>query len=834
MNTLALADPRAELEIVGGKGESLARLARARLPVPAGFHVTTGAYLDFVARHGLREAILSGDAGEIQALFAGCEIPPEIAEDILASYAALGENAAVAVRSSATAEDLPGMSFAGQQDSYLNIRGAEQLLDAVKRCWASLWTDRAIAYRDRHDIPRDQVAIAVVVQELVPADAAGVLFTEDRVSPHDRLTINAAWGLGEAVVGGLVTPDTITIDRAGLTVVEERIASKAVMTVRTPDGTREEPVPPARRDEPVLTSAQATRLAELGLAIEELYGRAMDIEWALHDGRPHILQARPITGQREVWNDSLKGDYLWTNGNLGEAIPSVMTPCTWSLVQAFISEIMIVGDLGGHPICGNIGGRVYMNMSLTASLGRALGMTKKIKDAQEPVYGRLPEGVQTPLLPMSRWQTLRAARPMLGGRREIQKLVERIPEYIAQAPGRTEELRAMIAESDDLVALWQSEIEPRFDECNRMLAAAARQDAGSLVYLGARLTKLVGEADATVLMSGIQARDGRLESLGPLLGLSRLKRGEISREEYVRRYGHRCPDEFEVSAARPVEDPAWIDEQLAGLTVDPTELLERQEAASAAAWRRFRERHPKQAEKFRRQIDRWEAIVRSREETRSEMMRGFWMVRDFVLRAGEVTGQGDDLFFLTVEEILGVLRGWNRPLSYVARRRATYELYKALPPYPGVIRGRFDPERWAADPHRRGDVFDAEATAAPPSQTISGFPGAAGVVEGTARVLASVAEGDRLGEGEILVTTVTNVGWTLLFPRAAAVVTDVGAPLSHAAIVARELGIPAVVGTRNATMLVRDGDRIRVDGSKGSVEVIGESAREREEALVLS
>ncbi|WP_327585110.1 PEP-utilizing enzyme [Nonomuraea sp. NBC_00507] len=819
MNTLALADPRAELATVGGKGESLARLAVAGLPVPDGFHVTTAAYRDFVDRHNLQDKILSGDADEIATLFAAHEMPAETAGDILAAYAAMGEDPAVAVRSSATAEDLPGMSFAGQQDSYLNISGTERLLDAVKRCWASLWTERAIAYRKRNGIPQNEVAIAVVVQELVPADAAGVLFTEDRLSPG-LLTVNAAWGLGEAVVGGLVTPDTITLDRAGRTVVTETIASKAVMTVRTPGGTAEEPVPLDRRDAPVLSAAQAAQLAGLGMTIEELYGCPMDVEWAIHDAQLYILQARPITGQREVWNDSLKGDYLWSNGNLGEAIPSVMTPCTWSLVQAFMSEIMILGDLGGHPICGNIGGRVYMNMSLTASLGAALGITKKIKETQEPVYGRLPEGIETPRLPMSRWQTLKAAKPMLGGRRAVQQETGRLPEYIATVAQRIENIRDKIAAQDDLVTLWENEVEPQFRESNRMLACAARQDAGSLVYLGSQLEKLVGEVDANALMTGLQGSSSQLESLGPLLGLARIKRGELSRDAYARRYGHRCPDEFEVSIARPVEDPAWIDRQLAALTTDPAELLGRQEEANTAAWQRFRERHPRKAEKFRRKIDRWTAIVQAREDTRSEMMRGFWMVRDFVLRAGELTGQGDDLFFLTIEEILEVLGGSRRPLSRVATRRATYALYQALPRYPGIIRGRFDPERWAADPDRRGDVFDAAATVAPPSQTVSGIPGSAGVVEGTARVIASVADGDRLGEGEILVTTVTNVGWTLLFPRAAAVVTDVGAPLSHATIVARELGIPAVVGTRNATMLLRDGDRIRVDGTHGTVEVI--------------
>ncbi|GGL11876.1 hypothetical protein Sme01_68340 [Sphaerisporangium melleum] len=827
MNTLALADPRAELATVGGKGASLARLARADLPVPAGFHVTTAAYRAFVDRHGLREDILAGGAEEIAALFAAHEIPKEIAGDILAAYRELGDDTAVAVRSSATAEDLPGMSFAGQQETYLNIRGADRLLDAVRRCWASLWTERAIAYRRRHDIPPEEVALAVVVQRLVPADAAGVLFTEDRLATaaedadEGRLTINAAWGLGEAVVGGLVTPDTVTVDRTGRTVVEERVATKTVMTVRTTDGTREEPVPGDMRDRPVLSAEQAERLAGLGLAIEELYGCAMDIEWAIHDAEPYILQARPITGRREVWNDSVKGDYLWTNGNLGEAIPSVMTPCTWSLVRSFMNEIMIVDGLGGHPLYGNIGGRIYMNLSLMASLGKALGIAEKVRAAQEPVYGKLPEGIETPMLPMTRWQTIKAAKPMLGGRRRLAKMVDRLPEHIATGFERTEEIRARIAVSDDLPGLWEREVDPRFRECNRMLAVAARQDAGSLVYLPEQLEKLVGAADATALMSAMRAGGDRLESLGPLLGLMRVKRGETSREEYARRYGHRCPDEFEMSAARPGEDPDWIDRQAAALTTDPAALLARQDEASADAWRRFRERYPKKAEKFRRKIDRWEAIVHAREEARSEMMRGFWMVRDFVVRAGVVTGHGDDLFFLSIEEILEVLRGSRRPLAAVAARRATYRLYRSLPPLPGVIRGRFDPERWAADPGRRTDVFDAASTVAPPAATITGHAGASGVVEGTARVIASVADGDRLGEGEILVTTVTNVGWTLLFPRVAAVVTDIGAPLSHAAIVARELGIPAVVGTGNATMRLRDGDRVRVDGGRGTVEVIG-------------
>ncbi|NUR89210.1 MAG: pyruvate, phosphate dikinase [Nonomuraea sp.] len=815
MYTLPLNDPRADLATAGGKGESLARLAAAGLPVPPGFHLTTDAYRAFVAANGL-----TGSSDRER--FTAGEIPADLAEAILAAYAPLGE-AAVAVRSSATAEDLPGMSFAGQQDTFLNVRGDQALLDAVRRCWASLWTERAIAYRERNGIAHDQVALAVVVQELVEADTAGVMFTEEQ----GNLIVNAAFGLGEAVVGGLVTPDTYTVDRDGPAVVDEQISDKSVMTVRTQDGTREVPVPRERRESPALSTDQVTALAGLGLRIERLYGRPMDVEWAFAGGEPYILQARPITGQREVWNDTLRGDYLWSNGNAGEAIPSVMTPATWSLVQRFMTDIFFVADIVGHPMFGNIGGRFYMNLSPLITLGGAIGSGARVRKALVPIFGKLPDGLRTPLLPISRWQAIRAAMPLIKGRLAMRKASRRVPAFVASARQRSEDLRARIATSDDLGALWEREVAPYFTECTTMLGAAGRQDAGSLVFLDRELAALVGEADANALISSVKVGDSRLESLGPLLGLARLRRGEITREEYARQYGHRCPDEFEISVPRPAEDPAWIDKQLDGLTIDPADLLRKQDEASDAAWRRFRDRDPKLAAKYRRRILRWGEIAGEREGTRSEVIRAFWVLRDFVRRAGELTGRGDDLFFLTIQEILQVLRGDQEPLVLLDRRRAAYDHYRSLPNYPGLIRGRFDPDRWAADPERRSDVFDATASVAAAATSITGFPGAAGVVEGTARVITSVADGERLGEGEIRVTTVTIVGWTPLFPRAAAVVTDVGAPLSHATIVARELGIPAVVGTGNATMRIHDGDRVRVDGGSGTVEVVTVSDGER-------
>jgi pyruvate,water dikinase len=809
---LALDDPSAELAVAGGKGASLARLAAGGLPVPPGFHVTTEAYVRFVAQNHLQQEILAAlqtgpqeAAGQIAQLFARHGMPDDIAEAIRKAYAAM-HDAPVAVRSSATAEDLPDASFAGQQDTYLDIRGEAAVLDAVQRCWASLWTARAIEYRSVQGIANDDVSLAVVVQELVPADAAGVLFTADPVSgASDRVVVNAASGLGEALVSGEADPDAIVIEKASGRVIE-------------------------RRGEQVLETTHIGELFHLGTRIEQLYERPMDVEWAVHGDRVFVLQARPITvlTTYEEWNDSLRGEYLWTNGNLGEAIPDVMTPATWSMVKLFMADGMATTSLPEYPGYGNIGGRFYMNLSMAYSLAAAFGMKSRFKGASEQVFGRLPEGIEIPPAPLSRWQVIRALLPVI---RKVLKRVKantrRLPEFMATSPQRCEELRQAVARADDpkqLAALWRREIEPFFHESCFMLEAAGRQDSGALVTVRAQLAKLVGESDMNAMTSGLTgAGTGGLESLGPLLGLARLVEGEIDRDTFARTYGHRGASEFELSAPRPAEDPAWIDKQLASLRTakeQPVELLARQEAASRAAWDRFGQRYPRKVAKLRKQVQRWVKAAQDREQARSEVIRAFWVVRAFVLRAGELTGHGDDLFFLPIQEILAVLDGDTVVLQTVPARRATYERYKALPPYPAVILGRFDPLRWAADPGRRSDIYDEHGAAAPISDTVKGFAGAVGVVEGTARVIDSVARSEELLSGEILVTTVTNIGWTPLFPRAAAVVTDVGAPLSHAAIVARELGIPAVVGCGNATARIHTGDRIRVDGEHGTVEIL--------------
>ncbi|EFH83293.1 PEP/pyruvate-binding domain-containing protein [Ktedonobacter racemifer] len=847
---LAMDAEMALLEHVGGKGASLARLVKAGLPVPPGFHVTTEAYRCFVSENGLQEEILAAvatinseqpatleeSAKRIGHLFMQGTMPKSIERAICQAYAELGgSQLAVAVRSSATAEDLPEQSFAGQQESYLNIRGEAAVVEAVKRCWASLWTARALGYRAHHAIAPEDVALAVVVQQLVNAEAAGIMFTANPLTgSREQVVINAAWGLGEAIVGGQVTPDTFIFEKASRAISEQQINDKRVMTVQTTTGTREEPVPGERRTQTALTPEQALELAQLGMRIEALYAQPTDVEWALHDGCFYIVQARPITtlhaheARFEEWNDSLSGDYLWTNGNVGEAVPDVMTPCTWSLIKIFIADTMEPLHLTEHKPVGNIGGHFYLNLSITASLAALAGMNQKqFARISEGIFGRIPEGLEVPGLPLSRWRLLKALVPVaIRLKKRVRLNQKRLPAFIAAAPARCEELQAKIrnvVSSQELLALWRDEITPFFRECCHMLEAGARRDGNALALIRRDLGKLVDEEEANALFSGLSVGQNHLASLGLLLGLAQLERGEIDRETFARTYGHRGPHEFEVSLPRPAEDPTWIESQLAGLREAPLDvnaLLARQKVVQAAAWERLRQRYPRKAAALRRRVDRAAAAAHDREAARSEIIRVFWVLRTFVLRVGELTGKGEDLFFLSIEEILALLGGDEVALATVPTRRATYERYSALPPLPALIRGHFDPFKWAADPRRRSDAFDERGQTVPASQTITGFPGAAGIVEGRARVVVSPEEGDQLQPGEILVTTQTNVGWTPLFPRAAAVVTDVGAPLSHAAIVARELGIPAVVGCGNATMRLHSGDWLRVDGGKGTVEVL--------------
>ncbi|MBP2319992.1 pyruvate,water dikinase [Kibdelosporangium banguiense] len=749
-------------------------------------------------------------ATRIARCFNRFPIPTAVADAVRSEYSAL--DSPVAVRSSATAEDLPDASFAGQYDTFLNVQGVGAVLAAVKRCWASLWTSRAMSYRALNGISPDDVALAVIVQRLVPATAAGVMFTADPLTgTRNTIVINAAWGLGESVVSGQVTPDTYVFVNGKL---RSQVNDKTVMTIRTADGVAQAPVAESLRTVPVLSDTQAVTLAELGRRIEDLHGAPMDVEWAIHDGQFAILQARPIANlpaEREAWNDSLGGDYLWTCANLREAVPSVMTPVTWSLAQA-----LAMPDIAGHPTSGNIGGRFYLNISTAMAALTALGLGRFALRAGRQIFGRMPDGMTIPPLPVSRFAVLRSVLAM-GNQvlRESRQYRRNLDDLLIANPARCADLRRRIestATAAELARLWRSDVDDLLTGSCRIFNAGARQ--GGAAKFASDLAGLVGQADANSLLTGLHSDSGVLESLGPMLGLARLRRGEITTEAYAAAWGHRSHDEFEISTPRPGEDPSWISR----LDVDdPAELLDRQAKERAAAWERLRTRHPRKAASLERRLAKAAVAARTREQARSEFARCFWVFRTFVQRAAELTGQ--DMFFLPVSGILAVLDGDSAPLAAIPARHAAYEHYSALPAYPTLIRGAFEPESWAASTSRRSDVFDATTSYAPLGDAITGFPGVPGVVEGIARVVSTVEEAADLQPGEILVTTVTNIGWTPLFPRAAAVVTDIGAPLSHAAIVARELGIPAVVGCGNATARLKTGQRIQVDGSRGTVTI---------------
>jgi phosphohistidine swiveling domain-containing protein len=526
------------------------------------------------------------------------------------------------------------------------------------------------------------------------------------------------------------------------------------------------------------------------------------------------------------WNAIPTGDYLWTNMIVGEVFPTATTPSTWSVWQDFFSML----SMGDIPTIECIAGRPYLNYSLTYSF--LLKLTRKhervmglIKDS----IGVPPAGVDIPSFPVS-WRTVLFQVLPQEARNELKKarLRKSAPEFLAMVRERCQELghRIESASGDELIALWTKEIRPLWKEIHPLQDKMNEELNVLTRKLKAELTRLLRGDEANALLTTISSA-GELASVGPLVGLSKLSSGELSREEYLRRYGHRGSHENELAEPRPHEDPAWLDRQLAEFKspVDVTALLEKRDTEFDAV-RQEITRHlpPKKAQGIGRKIAATVETNTLREATRSELTRIVDVIRAFFLRAGELGGLGDGVFFLTVDELIAVLSGDTSSAAHIPARQQAYEKYRALPPLPVWIRGRFDPFQWAADPNRRRDVFDVHMPISPPAPSvdnvIKGQPGSAGRVEGIVQRVDSPDQGDRLQPGEILVASTTNVGWTPLFPRAAAVVTDIGGSLSHAAIVARELGIPAVVGCGDATIRLKTGDRVLVDGRRGVVEIL--------------
>jgi len=864
---LKLDSPEATLELVGGKGASLARMAAAGLPVPPGFQITTHAYRRFVSESRLEDAILSAAAqasadnpatlerasAQIQSLLAQSTIPPDVAALIERSYGELGaDDPPVAVRSSATAEDLPEMSFAGQMETYLNVSGAGNVLAAVKRCWGSLWTARALAYRAQHGIRPEEVSIAVVVQQLIPAEVAGILFTANPLTgARDQMMINAAWGLGEAIVGGQVTPDTIIVVRQTGAIASQDIAPKEVMTVRVPGGTREEPVPAEKRTRAALQPAQAAELVRLGAEIEQLYGQPMDIEWAMCDQRISILQARPITALPEPratleWKLPRAG-MQYARNSVIELLPNPLSPLFATLALPVWNEALqaLVQSLGSGSPLGNsfrlvtINEYAYTEFGLSAWQSAWLFVTL-------PVL--LPRFVRLLHWARSRWAE--EARPHYAT-------------VVAAWAGRdlaTAPAKELLAGAREIVKAAAS----HYVCVQTGILPVSTLSEAAFTYVYNRLIKRKGEPPALTFILGFDSAPIQAEkSLYDLASWTRthpelagylaraasedivqactsqpapIADAESWREfttrfaQHLDRFGHAVYD-LDFASSVPADDPGPLLEALkyffSGQARSPYErqagaALAREQATQSllARLKGLRLRF------LRFLVQTAQRYAPLREDALADVGLG-WpqlrrMLREFGRRmvAAGAIAQTDDVFCLTWEEVEAAARALDagQPAENyaptAAARRATQEVErKVTPPVALPIKGgaRFlgiDFSRWM--PAR---------TAQSAGNVIKGVGASPGRVVGVARVIRGPDEFDQMQPGDILVAKITTPAWTALFALASGVVTDVGGPLSHSSIVAREYHIPAVLGTGVATERVRSGQRITVDGDAGVVTI---------------
>ena len=532
----------------------------------------------------------------------------------------------------------------------------------------------------------------------------------------------------------------------------------------------------------------------------------------------------PQTGE---YNDSLTGDYLWSSANTREASPDVMTPYTWSAVRNGFKEMILVP---GYLPVGNICGRVYNNSSATYSAMLVLGLGMKSFDASsKELYGIDPAEAgewNVPIIPTGFRNRFGVLGNMLKVIRNNQKAMQSVENFIAANPTWCETQTHKLANmgNAELICWSREMLIPYAARCFWWMVGSAMYQSNLISKLRGELVELLGPDNTIALLSNVSTEAETLASLGVVASLDRLRRGQISRDEYLKAYGHRGPHEIELSTPRPAEEPNWIDEQLAGLERSPMDvdtLLREQRARYETALGELRISNPRKCDKIEKKLQEAARLTRLREGARSEGIRFFGLSRNFALRAGILCDLGNDIFFLEHEEILDLLDGRVEATIHIPLRKTAYQKFLTLPQYPTIILGHFDPDAWAADPDRRADIFDPSGRIKwqRPSQ-LSGLPGSAGQAEGRVRIADSPEAGSLLQIGEVLVAVTTNVGWTPIFPRATAVITDVGAPLSHAAIVARELGIPAVVGCFNATSLLKTGDRVRVDGGQGTIEII--------------
>jgi len=843
----------AALETVGGKGRSLSEMTHAGLPVPGGFHVITDAYRSFVSVNDLQSRILAEAAGSgqgtaasenISGLFAQAEISADVAEEIKDAYARLGDSPAVAVRSSANAEDLPDMSFAGQQDTYLNVIGGEALLGAVRNCWASLWTPRAISYREQMGIQHDQVAMAVVVQIMVASDVSGILFTANPATgERSEMIANASFGLGEAIVSGQVTPDTYVFDREESKVKETMIGTKEKMIISDGEGgTIWQEVSESKRGKSSLSETHLAGLAELAAKSEQHFGGVpQDIEWAVKDDTLYLLQSRPITNlppqplKDLKWEPPAPG-VLLLRRQIVENMPDPLSPLFDELylgigLQDGMNRSLV--RMGApHTIEDMTNGNVHLTVNGYAYQRRDFkaveGVDPKIL-ADHAVKGQVEWWTKLVYLWRRDWLP------------DYQALIRQWAELDIASTADTVLLEGIKALALEDAYYWEeaSKVFATAKVTDEQLqgflkAAAPDHNFTSGMFLsGFNSRTMQAQMDIWEMSKLIQADVSLLEMVNatpaPRL-LAALQKhpaaGPVVEaiERYNETYGHQI---YSLDFAEPTasEDtlPVMValKSQVQDADYNPADHHAEVDAKRRDAYRQIREvLDDETMSQFRWHLWKARHFYPHREEVVFWLGGGWPVLRRLALALGRrmvevgTFNLPDDLFFLQLDDIETAIaaRAESRPVPGLAARAAEQrelrEARKRVHP-PGAI-----PVEQHANPAATQKLNAAD------SNVMSGFAVSPGKIEGEVSVIQSPAEFDNMKPNTILVCPMTTPAWTQLFSHAIALVTDIGSILAHGSIVAREFGIPAVLGLGNVTQRLRSGQRISVDGDAGIVEIL--------------
>jgi rifampicin phosphotransferase len=835
---------RTDVGLVGGKGANLAELSRlGGIRVPPGFCVSTRVFQRILgaapAIDGLldRLARLKAEDSEairelsatIRAVIGGIAIPEDVEEAVARFLAGLGEREAYAVRSSATAEDSPAASFAGQQDTYLNVIGKPAILKHISRCWASLFTERAIAYRIQHGFDHRKVHMAVVVQRMLAPQAAGISFTADPVTGNRKVaSVEACFGLGEALVSGLVNADRYQV-RDG------QVIAKTIATQQ------------------VLTDAQIVRLARLGRQIEQHFGEPQDIEWCLVDGDFHIVQSRPITTLYPIPETDEPGIRAYVSVGHQQMMTDAMKPLGLSLFQLTAARRM-------HAA----GGRLFVDITQQLASPAGRDVLLNVLGSSDPLF----KSAITKLIERGEFVESSPAAPAAAGaprvgpglsRADFQAPIADDPAIVADLIGRSQASIAALRRDiqtksgaalvdfilEDIELLKQSLTEPQsFRAIMAGMNAATWLNDHMLAWLGEKnaadalsqsmpnnVTSEMGLAlldvadvlrphPAVVEYLRRATDDGFLEGLLPLEG-GRAAHDAI--RSYLDQYGMRCPGEIDVTRARWREAPTTLVPLLVSNIENfaagaGSRKLERGRQEASKKERELLERleqlpdGEQKAAETRRMIHRLRIFAGYREYPKYAIVNRYFLYKQALLEeAARLVREGviqdrEDIYYLTFQELHDVVRTHELDRQLISQRRDAYEHHRKLSP-PRLITSDGEIITGAYD---RGDL---------PAGALVGLAVSAGVVEGRARVLSDMADA-QLEAGDILVTAFTDPSWTPVFVAIAALVTEVGGLMTHGAVIAREYGLPAVVGVENATRLIRDGQRIRVHGADGYVELL--------------